>query len=151
MDVELVADMRIEQADTLAQMLGDDFYTDVEMISNAIIHQHSFNVIHQETMFKVDVFLRKPRPFDQAQFERRRKYVLAEDPERAAYFATPGDNMLAKLEWYRLGGEVSDRQWGDVLNVLKIQGERLDRAYLREWAAELSVVDLLEKAFQEAQ
>ncbi|MFH1633289.1 MAG: hypothetical protein ABIG63_04655 [Chloroflexota bacterium] len=150
MDVDLVADMRIEHADTLVQILGDDFYADVEMIRDAIIHQHSFNVIHQETMFKVDVFIRKSRPFDQAQFERRRKYVLSEDPERATYFATPEDNVLAKLEWYRMGGEVSDRQWGDVLNVLKIQGERLDLDYLRKWAAELSVTDLLERAFREA-
>jgi len=61
---------------------------------------------------------------------------------------------LTKLEWYRIGGEdfgefsraVSERQWRDVLGVLKVQGERLDLAYMRRWASALDVADLLEQA-----
>jgi len=59
---------------------------------------------------------------------------------------SPEDTVLAKLEWFRLGGEVSDRQWRDVLGVLKVQGERLDLVYLRRWAAALRIADLLEQA-----
>ena len=57
----------------------------------------------------------------------------------------PEDVILFKLEWYRLGGETSERQWLDVQNVLKAQAERLDREYLAHWAAELGVLDLLER------
>ena len=145
-DTDLVADLHSQHAAPLAQALGDAFYVDVEAIQDAIRRRSSFNVIHLETMFKVDIFVCKRRPFDQAQFERRRAQVIAIDPERTAYVASPEDTVLTKLEWYRMGHEVSDRQWRDVLGVLRVQGERLDLAYLRRWGAALGVTELLEQA-----
>jgi hypothetical protein len=149
MDVDLVVDIQIGQVDILIQKLGDAFYADAEMSRNAISQGISFNLIHKETMFKVDIFGKKDRPFDKSQFDRRVAQPLTTDPEHKAYIATPEDIILAKLEWFRLGGEVSDRQWKDILNVIQIQGKRLDLEYLREWANQLEIADLLIKALSD--
>ena len=119
------------------------------MIEKAIQRGMSFNLVHKETMFKVDIFPLKDRPFDRTQIERREAYILSEDPERKAYISSPEDNILAKLEWYQLGGEVSDRQWQDVLSVLKIQGDRIEMDYLRYWAAELGLSELLDRVLDQ--
>ena len=149
MDADLVADLRIEHAEPLVQVLGDDFYADLSMIQDAILRHGSFNLLHLETMFKVDLFVAKPRDFDRHQLSRRQLHLLGQDPERYAYVATAEDTILAKLEWYRLGGELSDRQWRDLTGVIKVQGDRLDRDYLRHMAVGLGVADLLEKALTE--
>jgi len=150
-DADIVADMRKEDAAPLAHALASEFYVDEESICEAIQTRRSFNVIHLNTGFRVDIFVRKPRPFDDAQFARRTRQVIAIDPERAAFVASPEDTILAKLEWYRLGGETSDRQWRDILGILKVQGERLDRNYLREQSQSLSIRDLLERAIKQSE
>jgi hypothetical protein len=68
----------------------------------------------------------------------------------SAKFASPEDTVLAKLEWYRMGGEVSDRQWRDIVGVLKTRAGELDLEYLRKGAAELHVNDLLERSLKES-
>jgi hypothetical protein len=151
MDADLVADLRMEHIEPLVRVLGDAFYADAEMMRGAILHHSSFNVIHLETMFKVDVFVAKPRAFDRSQLARRQLLLLSEEPERRAYVASAEDVVLSKLEWYRMGDETSDRQWRDVLGVLKVQGDRLDRDYMRRMASGLRVSDLLERAFEEAE
>ena len=150
LDVDIVADMRLKHIPPLVEALSKEFYADDEMMKDAIDHQSSFNLIHYETAFKVDIFIRKARPFDQMQLERRRTAVIATDPEQSIYVTSPEDVILSKLEWYRMGGEVSERQWRDILGVLKTRSGELELAYLEKWAKELKVSDLLARALKES-
>ena len=150
MDADLVADLRLEHIEPLANALGDTFYADIEMMREAVRHHSSFNVIHLDTMFKVDVFVAKPREFDRSQLARRQSCILSENPPRRAYITSAEDIVLAKMEWYHIGGRTSDRQWRDILGVIKVQQNRLDHDYLRRMATTLGVSDLLEKALDEA-
>jgi len=145
-DADIIAEMRPEHLQPFVSALKDEFYLDDEMIATAIQHKSSFNIIHRETMFKVDVFIPQPRPFLRSQLARAQKQTFSFESEVSARFASPEDTILAKLEWYRLGGEISDRQWRDILGVLKIRAGALDLGYLQKWADELKLSDLLERA-----
>ncbi len=120
-----------------------------EMVRTAIRQNNSFNLIHFDTAFKVDVFLLKQRPFDRNQMQRKVLQQLG-SPSETAYFSTAEDIILAKLEWYRNGGEVSERQWRDILGVLGYQADHIDKEYLRYWAKNLQVDSLLERALEES-
>ena len=151
LDVDLVADLRPEQAQPLVARLQQTYYLDEEAILRAIERRSSCNLIHLETMLKVDVFIAQMRPFDLEVFQRLRQSQASEaEPHRILMLSSAEDMVLAKLEWYRLGNEVSERQWSDVLGMLKVQGSALDTAYLRQWATHLGLLDLLERAFTEA-
>lgn len=150
LDVDILADMQPEHIQPLVDALSKEFYADDEMMRDAIDYHSSFNLIHYDTAFKVDIFIRKTRPFDQMQLERRKTSVITVDPEQSIYVTSPEDTILAKLEWYRLGGETSDRQWRDILGVLKTQEGILDLDYLRNWAGDLKVADLFERALKES-
>ena len=120
------------------------------MITDAIQHNSSFNIIHRATMFKVDIFIPRPRPFQQSQISRAQRHSFALENEISANFASAEDTILSKLEWYRMGGEASERQWRDILGILKTQAGELDMEYLKKWAMDLGVTDLLERAVKES-
>jgi hypothetical protein len=149
-DSDLVAVLQIHHISPFIEALKGEFYIDGEMIKEAVQNQGSFNIIHRESMFKVDIFIPALRPFEQSQFERANLHIISEKPQVKARIATAEDTLLAKLEWYLLGGKVSERQWRDVLGILKIQGGNLDLDYLRQYARELELEELLEKALSEA-
>lgn len=113
MDVDIVADLNPADVALLVQKLGQDFYADVNSIRDAVTHRRSFNLLHLATTFKVDVFVATSRPFDKKQLERRRLQVIA-PPDGKAFIASAEDVVLAKLDWYRQGGDVSERQWGGI-------------------------------------
>jgi hypothetical protein len=149
-DSDIVTEMQFEHVQPFIESLQDEFYMDEEMIAEAIERHSSFNIIHRETMFKVDVFIPHERPFLQSQLARAKKQTFTFESEVSAKFASPEDTVLSKLEWYRMGGEVSDRQWRDVLGVLKTHTGELDLDYLQKWARELDVSDLLDRALDDA-
>jgi hypothetical protein len=149
MDVDIVANMQPEQVSPFVSGLQDAFYADEQMIQQAIQRQSSFNLIHLNTMFKVDIFIPKKRPFDQQQLGRRIAERIGPDSDARIWILSAEDIVLAKLDWFRLGGEVSERQWRDILGVLKTQQDALDIDYLKQWAQSLGVADLMERALGE--
>lgn len=150
-DVDVIADIRLEHVPALVKQLEDAYYIDADMIKDAIRYRSEFNLIHLATMFKVDIFLPRQRPFDQRVRQRaQRNELKILEKDITFNLESPEDVILSKLEWYKMGGGISERQWSDVLGVLKVQGPALDRVYMRQWAGEIGVLDLLERAMQEA-
>lgn len=150
MDADLVADLKVDHIQDLLPLLSGEFYLDEEAIRSAILRKGSFNLIHLETNFKVDIFIRKSNPFDEEQFSRRSLQVLTTDPERSVYVSSAEDLILAKLDWFRQGGEVSTRQWQDIINLLKVQEKALNYSYLFLWAADLGLSELLERSISDS-
>ncbi len=150
-DSDIITEMLAEHIQPFVAALQGDFFIDEEMMAESIQRNSSFNIIHRDSMFKVDVFIPRPCPFLQSQLARVQKQTFLLETETSARFASPEDVILSKLEWYRMGGEVSDRQWRDVLGVLKTRAGELDLDYLHKWAQELKVNDLLERALSQAE
>lgn len=150
-DVDLVARLTREDADALVNALESEFYIDAGEVRDAISRNRAFNVIHLGSSFKFDIFVLTDDGYQQMQFSRRRwtvSAVFGGDPIEFAVSA-PEDLILSKLRWYRQGGEVSERQWNDVLSVVSVQRQILDLDYLSTWARYLGVDDLLEAALRE--
>lgn len=151
-DVDIVTDLREDQAASLIAGLRDEYYVDADAVREASEVGGSFNIIHTGTAVKIDMFVAGEDALDRARLERRQvlRIPVAPGKEVAVYVDTPEDTIIRKLEWFRRGGESSERQWRDVVGVLRTQAGLLDDAYLRAWAERLAVLDLLERAVREA-
>jgi hypothetical protein len=150
MDVDIVAKVDTRHIPALKQHLENDYYMDEDMIKEAILNKSSFNLIHLETVLKIDVFIYKDDPYQRIAIQRKLKDTLEENSDTTFYFSSPEDIIINKLIWYKMGGEVSDRQWLDVIGVIKVQGESLDKSYLKDWSQKLQILELLNKAFNES-
>jgi hypothetical protein len=152
-DSDLVIGLRTDQGDLLTALvsrLDGAFLISLDNALDALARHTAFNAIHLKSMFKVDLFIPRLRLFEQERLVRGRPYVLVENPVRTAVFSSPEDTILAKLEWYRLDNEVSEKQWSDIQGMLKLRGADLDLGYLRRWASTLKVADLLARALDDA-
>jgi hypothetical protein len=149
-DGDLVADLRVEHAQPFLAALADRFYVSEERALQAIQRRSTFNLIHLKSALKVDVFVLKADPLSLQEIARRQSRPVPGVPGRTLQVASAEDTILQKLFWYEKGHRVSDRQWSDVLGVLKVQRADLDFDYLKEWARQAGVGDLLNKALQEA-
>ena len=149
-DIDVVAELQMEHVQPFVEALHKAYYVNANTVAEAVTRRSCFNLIHNNTYFKVDIFASKPSNYNREAFQRRRKRpLIKEDPTTEFFIASAEDVILSKLEWYRLGDEASDRQWTDILKILEVQQHQVDRTYLEKWAAELGVLDLLIKAWHE--
>jgi hypothetical protein len=133
------------------RLWGAAYYADADMIGEAIRDRSSFNIIHYESVVKIDVFVASDDEFARNELDRARAYVVSEEPRAELVVVSADDIVLQKLRWYRLGGEISERQWRDIVGVLEVSGAKIDLAHLRQWAPVLKIEDLLDRALREAE
>jgi hypothetical protein len=150
MDVDIVADLRMVHVKPFVAALEQDFFIDADMVGEAVRRRATFNVLHLATMFKVDVFVVGDDELLAVELSRKQRVRVVESPPADLNVATAEDMVLQKLIWYREGGAVSDRQWADILGILRTQGERLDHQYLGGWAARKGLDELLARAYTDA-
>lgn len=149
-DVDFVIDPTPEQLDALTHELEAEHYVSRSAVAEALEGHGMFNAIHEATSFKVDFFLKGPASFDAEELRRSIRQAIGTGSGQSVLIKTAEDTILRKLEWYRRGGEMSERQWNDVIAILVAMRGQLDDAHLDRWAQELGVTDLLARARREA-
>ena len=150
LDADLVVDMGLRHIEPFMSALTRNYYMDAGAMREAVQNRSSFNVIHLQTMFKVDIYLLKEDDFSRNEIARREKVRIDEETARELYIASAEDTLLHKLFWFQAGRGVSERQWSDAMGILRIQKNRLDKVYLKQSAGAMGVEKLLEKAYHEA-
>ena len=149
-DVDLVADLRLPHLKPFVAAMEQEFYCSDDAVRDAMRRRASFNVIHYATAMKVDIFMLKGDPLSQAEMGRRVLQIVGDTDSTQLPIASPEDIILQKLDWFRKGDRISDRQWRDVLGVLKVGAATLDHAYLAAQAAACDLGELLNEAFEAA-
>jgi hypothetical protein len=149
-DIDLVVEISQSQARELIRRLADRYYGDEDRAAEAVRRRSAFNLVDLHGGFKLDIFCLGGTAFDRIEFERAVTVDLGEPPEIRVRVKTVEDTVLRKLLWYREGGGQSDRQWSDVVGMLRVCRATIDRGYLQQWADELQLSELLARAEQES-
>ncbi len=144
-DIDFVIALPAGKVGELAAALGGDFEVDTDTLRDAVLRASCANAFYLPVVTKIDFFGRGYEPFDESEFSRRRSTIVTASGNSLVVKA-PEDTVLRKLLWFREGGELSEKQWRDVVSVLQISGDKMDQTYLTGWASRLRVSDLLERA-----
>ncbi|MBX3165822.1 MAG: hypothetical protein KF760_00365 [Candidatus Eremiobacteraeota bacterium] len=142
LDMDVLARLSRAQALALVERLQEDFYVSPAAVEEAVRRKSMFNVVQFSSGFKIDVYVLGGKPFEREEFARRQPIV---SEGRTLWVATAEDLIISKLDWYRLGGEVSERQWRDVVGLVQLHRERLDMNYLELWLERLELKPLWDK------
>ena len=148
-DVDLAVQLDAETGEVLLERVGAAFYVPVDSAREAIRAHSSFNLVDTENALKVDLFVVGDGLLDRMQIQRRVRIVVPGAPE-GIWVTSPEDQVLRKLDWFRQSGSASDRQWRDVVGILRVHGAELDPEYLSESALALDLSAELDEARRQA-
>ncbi len=144
-DIDFVTNLDRQSLRLFLEVLGPGFYFDLESAQEALNRGRPFNVIHQTLGYKFD-FFPVVDPHGDSELARRIVVALPGLDTELVPVITAEDAILAKLRWYREGGEVSDRQWRDIAGIIAASAENLDRDYLDHWAQMMGLTELYQQA-----
>lgn len=149
-DIDVAVVLRSTQLDGLLAAVDARYYVPLEAAREAARSSGSFNLLDLDSTLKVDLFVLGDGLLDRRQIDRR---IAVEIPglPRPIWVTSAEDQVLRKLDWFRAGEGSSDRQWRDVLGILRVHGDRLDLADLRRAAGEVQLLELLERALGDAE
>ena len=150
-DADITVESFEDKADEFLRLVSSDFYISSDAMQKALSQKGSFNVVHLESAFKIDVFIQKNTEFERQLLSRRNFMKLSDRFEKAFSIVSPEDIIMLKLRWYRQTDCTSEKQWQDILSVLEVQKDKLDFEYLKKWASILRIDQLLARAISDAQ
>ncbi|MCZ2154906.1 MAG: nucleotidyltransferase family protein [Bryobacterales bacterium] len=148
-DVDILADFTPYSLDKFLRALSEACYVDTDEAMDAVRAGRPFNVIYMPLALKFDFFTASAFPLGARELERAIFLTETELSDSSTPFVTPEDILLAKLHWYREGGEISEVQWRDIRGIVRACGKNLDREYLLQSAAVLGLRAQLAKALDE--
>lgn len=139
-DLDVVIAIMSKDVNRVAALFRPDYYVSEENIRESIAHESSFNLIHEQSVIKVDCIIRKSSEYRRIEFERRKKISIL---DFSTFIVSKEDLIISKLLWAK--DSRSEIQLGDVKNLL---GTGYDSAYLRRWTRELELDNLLEECLE---
>jgi hypothetical protein len=148
-DVDLAVQLDATTGEVLLERVSAGFYVPVDSAREAIRAHSSFNLVDTQNALKVDLFVVGDGLLDRMQIQRRVRIVVPGSPE-GIWVTSPEDQVLRKLDWFRQSDSMSDRQWRDVVGILRVHGAELDDEYLSESALALDLSAELDEARRQA-
>ena len=136
-DIDVVIAISPDDVGRVAALFRPDYYVSEENIRESIAHESIFNLIHQESVIKVDCIIRKNSEYRRMEFGRRQKISVL---DFITFIVSKEDLIISKLSWAKESN--SDVQLSDVRNLL---ATGYDDAYLRHWTRELGLDNLLKE------
>jgi hypothetical protein len=139
-DIDIVIELKGADANQLINAFEPEYYVPHNRVRDAIARKFMFNVIHQETAFKIDLVIKKTGEYQQIAFERRQKKDFY---GKEIYIIALEDLIISKLNWAK--DTLSEKQFTDVENLLQ---NEYGRHYVTEWTRKLGVFHLYEKCLK---
>lgn len=133
-DIDLVVALTTQDTDRIMGLFTPDYYVSRDAVASSIAHQSLFNLIHQDSVIKVDCIVRKSSPYRRAEFERRRRITIE---DFSTWIASKEDLIISKLWWAK--DSRSELQLNDVKN---LAATGCDTAYIARWTTELGLGNL---------